>query len=355
MVSPLFNLPGRLVLGSYCYYEHLPELLQLLARRATPEDIGQRMKRLWCRPNYISLNSLALGYLNGREQRRLRGQPLADDLQSVNQVLDFYARVAVSYRNDGCWLPDQADFSTPILREETLRQLVGQLHQPSAMPPRQQARRMLATLELFTFILNGEARVGVFHHGPYPLDGGDILVVKEFVGLQEDYYPWAKLERRLPYPALARVMRLRGIRARMDLFGSMTTEPKSYEDGLVAEALLTLDGNEFRPLSPPEVSQLSETAADAQLELYRRVMTWDGRYRISYGAELYGCLLRQFAELLGLAHEFDREIRQRFQRSIDQHLEELYTGAEPPVVLRHLAETRGEIYAPLCPADRKPC
>ena len=24
MTSPMFNLPGRLVLGSYCYYENLP-------------------------------------------------------------------------------------------------------------------------------------------------------------------------------------------------------------------------------------------------------------------------------------------------------------------------------------------
>ena len=27
MTSPMFNLPGRLVLGSYCYYENLPQLL----------------------------------------------------------------------------------------------------------------------------------------------------------------------------------------------------------------------------------------------------------------------------------------------------------------------------------------
>ena len=30
-------------------------------------------------------------------------------------------------------------------------------------------RRLLATLELYTYILNGESRVGVFNHGPYPL------------------------------------------------------------------------------------------------------------------------------------------------------------------------------------------
>ena len=34
-------------------------------------------------------------------------------------------------------------------------------------------RRAVATAELYTFIANGESRVGVFHYGPYPLPDGE--------------------------------------------------------------------------------------------------------------------------------------------------------------------------------------
>ena len=61
MTSPMFNLPGRLLLGSYCYYENLPGLLNIIREYASPESIGQGMKQLCSRPNYVHLNSLVLG------------------------------------------------------------------------------------------------------------------------------------------------------------------------------------------------------------------------------------------------------------------------------------------------------
>ncbi|MCH8863528.1 MAG: hypothetical protein IID51_13625, partial [Proteobacteria bacterium] len=39
MTSPIFNLPNRLVLGSHCYYENLPQLLSEITSRASEEDI----------------------------------------------------------------------------------------------------------------------------------------------------------------------------------------------------------------------------------------------------------------------------------------------------------------------------
>jgi len=348
MVSPLFNLPLRLILGSYCYYENLPALLEELVRSATPEGIGEGMKRLCARPNYIHLNSLALGYLNGREQLRLRGQA-REDRRETMQVLDFWARVAARYRNDGLWLPDQADFTVPILPADRITELEGLLRSDLPAGLRQRIRRMVATIELYTFILHGEARVGVFHHGPYPLDGGDVLIVKELVGLQEDYYPWARLDARLPYASLARVVRLRNVRTKLVLFGSLTVDAKTYEDRVVAEEILLVEEGRYRPLPHEEIEPITALAADAQLELYRRVLEWDDRYRIEYGADLYGCLLKAFAEPLGRGAEFARAVRERFQDTIARHLDDLCAGSEPPLVLQHIAQTDGAIYAPLRP------
>jgi hypothetical protein len=350
MVSPLFNLPGRLVLGSYCYYHQLPALLDSLVRRAAPEEIGRRMKRLCSRANAVHLNSLLLGYLNGREQLRLRGlldtQHSPGDAAPLARVVDFCVRASAAYRNDGLLVPDQADFSMPILPSDAVEHLAAQL-EPGRRATSSTGRRMLATLELFAFIQNGEARIGSFHHGPYPLPGGDAILVKEYVGLQDDYYPWARTAARLPCAAVARVMRLRGVRSKIVLFGSLTTDPPRFEDSVVSDVILLRVAREMRPPLPEEIEAISRAAADAQAELYRRFLDWDDRQRIRYGAQLYGCILRTLAEPIGFADEFGREIRARFEETAAHYTDGLLSGADPPVVLSHIATTDGPIYAPV--------
>lgn len=352
MTSPMFNLPGRLLLGSHCYYENLPQLLTEISQHASPEDIGESMKRLCNRPNYVHLNSLALGYLIGREQARLSGLDGRNDDANTTRVMEFWSRVAASYRNDACLLPDQADFTVPILPSEMVSDLNDQLREDMADDLRRQIHRMVATIELYTFILHGEARVGVFHHGPYPMQGknrrrGDCLIIKELVGLREHFYPWAQHEDALPYDNIACIMRLRNVRSKIVLFGTLTTEPRDYAPCIAAEALLVVENGAYHLLPDNEIGALTQAAADAQLELYRRVIDWDDRYRIAYGAELYGYLLKCFADPLGFGAAFADKVRDRFRISADRHLEDLVTGNEQPRVLHHIAATGGPIFSPL--------
>ncbi len=345
MVSPLFNIPGRMVLGAYCYYENLPELLRFVTRRESPEAIARRMKRPCSLPNSINIHSLTLGYFNGREQTRLLSLPLRDNVEDIATLLDFWSRVAGVYHEEGSRLPDSADFRLPIVSREDVDKVVAMLRQPSDQE-RHAIRRMMATLELFTFILNGESRIGVFHHGPYRLDNGDVLIFKEMVGLQEDFYSWATADVRLPLPSIARVMRLRGVQVKIVLMGSITTEPTTYSDNIVAEELFACDDGILRPLSPEEVVGITQAAGNAQMELYRRMISWDDRYRVAYGAELYGQILGRFAPH-GHEAEFRATIRESFARSVAKHADDLASGKEPPLILQHIARTDGPIYAPV--------
>lgn len=344
MTSPLFNLPGRLLLGSYCYYENLPPLLDEIAAAAQPEDIGHAMKRLCMRPNYVHLNSLALGYLVGREQTRLTGGCVRHDADRTAAVMEFWSGTARAYRNDGRLLPEQTGQTVPVLTPAAVSELAGQLLGEGM---HRQVHRMVATVELYTFIFHGEARVGVFHHGPYPLDGGDTLVVKELVGLGDRFYGWARQETRLPCSDLACVMRLRGVRSRIDLFGALTTEPADYADRIVDEALFAAVDGGYRLLPADMVPAMTQAAGDAQLELYRRALEWDEAQRIRHGAELYGYLLKCFGDIAGLGEAFSETIRSRFAESVGRHLEALRSGAEQALVLRHIADTPGPLFAPL--------
>ncbi len=347
LTSPMFNLPGRLLLGSYCYYENLPQLLAQILSQTTAQDIGRGMKNLCTRPNYVHLNSLALGYLVGREQARLSGADYDHDPAGTATVMEFWSRVARSYRNDGLALPDEANFTVPVLPPETVTDLNEQLHGGATDKLRRQIHRMVATLELYTFIFHGEARVGIFHHGPYPQKSGDTLMVKELVGLRDDFYPWAQLESRLPYDNIACVMRLHDVHSKIELFGTLTTQPADYARCITDEALFIVEDGVYRPLPDAEIPSLTWTAADAQLELYRRIIDWDDRQRIRYGADLYGYLLKSFGDLAGLDAAFSEAIRSRFEESVARHLDDLYSGDEPPRVLAHIATTQEAIFSPL--------
>ncbi|MBZ5703211.1 MAG: hypothetical protein LAN84_15360 [Acidobacteriia bacterium] len=346
MASPMFNLPGRLILGSYCYYEQLPALLAELERMTTGEEIGKGMRRIGARPNAIHLHSLLLGYFNGREQALLRGTARPDNAGEIAHLLEFWERTARASRTDGCCLPDEAEWSMPSLPASEAEALAGRLGDVQEHAAHQKLRRMMATLELYTFILNGEARVGVFHHGPYRVANGDVLLVKELTGFRDDYYPWQRSVAALPVDGVVRVRQYRGLQARIVLMGSLTTEPRDEEQCLAAEGVFALQGRQMRPIAAEEAAALGAQAAELQMQLYRIMMEWDARYRIAYGAELYGNLLRFFAEPCGRQQEFAASIREKFRASVERHLDEL-AGGEPPLVLQHIAKTAGPIYTPL--------
>jgi hypothetical protein len=355
MTSPMFNLPGRLVLGSHCYHEQLPALLPEILQRADAASIGRRMRRLCARPNLVHVNSLALGYLVGREQSRLMGGSQDDDFETVASVMEFWEGVALSSREDGHCLPEESGGALPSLTDADVEEFASNLRDDLSATLRARIRRLLATFELYTFILHGEARVGVFHHGPYALPDGDCLVVKELIGLREDYYPWAGLASRLPIDHLACVMRLRGVRPRLVMFGTLTTEPRDYVPHIVSEALFAVEADTIRPLADVEIDDLTALAARAQMDLYRQLITWDDRYRVAYGAELYGGLLKSFADDLGFGEAFGRTIRERFADSVQLHLQDLCSGVEPPRVLEHIAATQGPMFAPLMAREARAC
>jgi hypothetical protein len=150
----------------------------------------------------------------------------------------------------------------------------------------------------------------------------------------------------LPVDGVVRVRQYHGLKAQIVLMGSLTTEPRDEEQCLVAEGVFALQDRQMRPIAAEEAAALGAQAADVQMQLYRIMMEWDARYRIAYGAELYGNLLRFFAEPCGRQKEFAASTREKFRASVERHLDEL-VGGEPPLVLQHIAKTTGPIYTPL--------
>jgi len=351
LISPLFNVPARLVLGGYCYFEHAPAILRRVAACAEPEEVGRCMKGLCIRPNYVNLHALMLGYLNGREQLRLRaglsddqplpGERLEDDLA----VADFWQRCGSAYVEGSAHLPLETGYRVPILASDEAKAL-AETTRPVTAEGRAAVRRALAIAELYTFILNGEARVGVFNHGPYDLGDGEVLVVKELVGLHDSFLPW-ELPVRPSVENICRLMRLRGVNVKIDLFGSLVTSPFEYDESIVADRLLTVEGGTPRDLQPDEIDALAHDAGEAQVRMYEQAAEWSEDYRIAYGADLYGALLAAFPRLVGL--DLGNDIRSLFATTVERRLPALRSGEDPPLVLARLGAADGDLYSTALP------
>ncbi len=201
--SVLFDVPRRSSIGWHCVYRKAYPLLKELSQYASPEQIGAKMKRLCSRPYYLTLSIVMCSYLGARQQLMLDlglspGEALPESLEELAYVIDWWQRVCRSYRNDGQLLPEQSRDTQQILPDDVVRNLDSQLTTANLADLHHRVRRMAATLELYSFILHGEQRDGIFGHGPYQVADHQQLVVLEFTDLQNEFLPWATDRRAKP-------------------------------------------------------------------------------------------------------------------------------------------------------------
>jgi hypothetical protein len=344
--SVLFDVPRRSSLGWECLYRTAYPLLVELTSSISPEEIGRRMKRLCARPNFLTLSILICCYLGGRQQHILDlGSEHEDAPEQIGFVIDFWRRVCQAYRNDAGLLPAQCGDTQPILEPKTVAQLENLLSEANCSKFKR-LRRLMATLELYAFILHGEQRDGLFAHGPYECGEQDLIVVREFTDLQNTYLPWATTCTRNLYPNLAFLLKLRQANAQFDLFGGVRIEPADYEDRLLACALVTAtESGEIQPVPFDEIGEIERRAANAQLELYRKAAEWSPRFKIEYGIFLFANHMKTFFDIAGL--EAGSWIQQAFEEAAAPMLERLLTSEEIPSIWSFMALTEGDFFYPV--------
>ena len=351
--SVLFDIPRRSSIGWHCIYEKGAEFLRELSNYASPEELGRRMQRLCSRPYYLTLSIVMCSYLGARQQIMLDRGLLPDSgfseekIEELGFIIDWWSRVCRVYRSDGLLLPEQANNTQGILPGATASAIDGQLL-PMETETIHQLRRMMATLELYCFILHGEQRDGIFGHGLYPACDGSQLVILEFTDLQNDFLPWAETKVRNPYANVAVALRIKGAAAEFRLFGSILLNPPDIAESLQAGRLFTLTANDqILPIPFSEMPLIQRCAADAQNELYLKAAEWSPRFQAEYGVHLFANHLRSFFHLAGLGSSYDERIRQEFQSAAAPLIETLLSQKEPPSMWRFMATTEGDFFWPI--------
>jgi hypothetical protein len=352
MKAILFDLPRRSSLGWHALYEHEADFLRELSEHVSPEELGRRMRFPGSRPYALQPFIVVCSYLGARQQELLDsglspGDPWdGERVEDLELVMDWWARLQGALRSDDVLLPGEAGGTSPILDEAVIADVVSRLG-PAGAERHALVRRTAATLELYSFMLHGEQRDGITGHGPYLLEDGSTLFLKEFNDLRNDYLPWARTDTRNVLDNVVVAHRARDVRVHCDMFGSMNVAPPEFGQLLDGLAVLTNEHGVLRTVGDDELPTIQEAASDAQQELFVRAVEWDDAYKIAYGAPLFANHLKPFFDLAGLTDPSYGERIMRACEATAERMTPLLLGKPVPSMWPHFGTTEGPLFWPV--------
>jgi hypothetical protein len=338
--APLFDLPAKMVTGVLASGFCIPAAIAELTARATPEELGDRIRKPGTSVA-IGLPNFPFMYLLGRTQRYLyagwpESEVTLEDHDEATRVLDFFERMIRAYRTDGKISPhdEGATPGWPVLRGDEVAAMADRAL--AAGPPADPAkvRRALSRIETMIFLLHADARDGIWHHGPYDLGNDRVLILKEHTDLRGPYLPWVR-GHELSVSKIVTPMVLESVECHIDAFGALRTTPNNYLDHCVGMTWLVDDSLE--EITADRLIEIAEETGPAGRGLYREMMGWDAALKVSHGALQYANNMRGFFEAAGFtAEEIQRLLFDRFEAATEPYIDRFVAGDLDPQVFVYI-------------------
>lgn len=340
--SPLFDVTAKMVYGNYAAVAGVPALMDIVNARATPAQVGQRLKVLGV-PLGLVMNGIGWAYSLGRLQLYLdAGWPDAEvdhaalaEQDRAAEVYSWWARIMQVYRNDGELVPGQggADPVFTTLPGDVVAEIGAQARARGPVQDVHVLRRAVAELDMYEFVTHAEARDGIHHHGPYDLGDGRVLLVKEFTDLQNRYMTSVTDEHRLEVPRVVVALVLRDVAVRMDIF-AVHSAPENYYDRV--EAVQILAGDELEPIGLDRLTEIADASARAQRKYFLEMARWDDRTKVTHAAAQYANDFHALMTLVGYSQDEVGELLIRpFEKGAEQYLDRA-VGAGRMKVFGHI-------------------
>ena len=344
--SKIFPVTSYICTSFYNSYDMLYDIIKKVSEKTTPEEMGKKSRKILSELQALTINYIPLYYMEGRmgEIFRNGGDPKSESEEKRRQtmfLLDFWKRLASSYfQNDKLFVANLNELNerggaTNIALDQPdidwSMEHIKALSNEEAV----KIRKTMANLEVFSFLDECEARAKLCDHGPYKINDEEILVFREishFYDGGKPHFPWSETETKAPYSNIAFAYRLKNVKATVDSFATMTTEPVEWGDRITGAALFTRDGDDVKPIELDVLEPFFEYATKAQRELYLKFTKWDRKQRLIAGAYAYCYGYARYTNFVGITDEINWDLT---EKTMEKYVPEFMENDFDQGITRH--------------------
>lgn len=320
--SKLFPVNAYICVGFYQTYHNLYGVMKKVWERTTPEELAKKSKTLLSPIQALSISYLWLYYSLARMgtiYNKCGGDPSKEPLEKREEwkwMLGQWYRLSTNYFNSGKSTVAASGDTNIALKDETVSFLKENL-QPANEALASKVRRTLGSVDLYAFIDECEARAKIVNHGPFPLGGGQSLIVSEYTNLYDGrgkpWLPWSATDAKLPSSTLGVAMAVKDVRAVFNDIGTVTIDPGDYTKQVTGVFAYRQKNGGIEPVPLDELSAYAEAADSAQAELYMKFAEMDRKQLLLAGAEAYWRCFARYTDAVGITNDVDWNISKQVQ------------------------------------------
>jgi hypothetical protein len=295
-----------------------PGIYRRLDAAVPAEELGRRMRGVGTMTTTAHAFALPVIPFGGWKAAQAMGAfgllPAADadaEAERVRTIVDYWIRWTEAWRGDGfrtCWDAGGSLHTCDRTVIDTLAASAVGVDTPEA---NRSARRFVAGLQQYLFLLYLDTRLGTGDSGPYPLPGGRTMIVREYSALAESWIPWSGVGASVPHGNLVVGLVFRpGVSNRVNDLSSTFSVPADNLAWLEAMAVAapTPDGG-LVPVDPSDLPGILAEVRTAQAACYRMINGWSFEEKVRNGAHVYfRGLLYPFTKAAGIDDDIDWNI-----------------------------------------------
>lgn len=293
----------------------LPKLTDSIAAGWAPEEFGVALRAVGSGHGLRLASALWAGSL-GMLSRVLRHQ---GDVSGTPLVINYWSRALSAYLGESGYAWRDGTTLRPTYRvwsDGRLAPVVAALDSDHGAT----AAKLSGALANYCWLLECESRQSVFSHGPYDTAGGRSLLVKEFLDVRGDAYPWMPESREsLPRGTITVALELTDWSAQFDVLGTLQSDLDLAQMGINAAVVLV---DEVPVIDLPSwAGGFLQDLQAAHRGLYRTVARWERRDRFAAGPSTHARLWRA---LLAASGANFATINALVDEPLEEHLRTAY-------------------------------
>ncbi|MGW4127782.1 hypothetical protein [Amycolatopsis japonica] len=320
--SELFGMNTYILMSMMEDYLRVPERIRTIREHATPAELVAKTLPIGNKRSFINLAAMPLHYLTGRELFVDLGEnSVADGLDEQLEVLRFWREATIAMRTDGVLFNMDAEppNSSHVVGDDLVAEIRGHLL-PADDALKAGIRKFGARLTAYAFLENCDARTAVCDTGPYVLEDGTFLALRETCADGDGDFPWLDgIRETLPYHHFVIAHRLPStVKMDNNVWGTAWFTPSDYQADIIEARVFCTDGGRLRPLGADEVAEATKAIRSAHRALYQRLAETDPEERNLYATQMYAWKLKAWARLAGCYDELDWSVTPRIVQSYEK-------------------------------------